>query len=98
MAIPEGLSVDWSDTVCRRALERGVSFTDDVPTMFADSDAAAELGLQTYISVPLRDDEGAVAGTLCGASTRPVALGDEALAVMTRFAELIAHGVGARAT
>ena len=29
MGIPEGLEVDWSDTLCRRALEGGPSCTTD---------------------------------------------------------------------
>ncbi|MDP9383894.1 MAG: bifunctional diguanylate cyclase/phosphodiesterase [Actinomycetota bacterium] len=91
--IAEGLRVDWSDTVCRRALEQGVTYTDDVPATFPDSRAAADLGLQTYISVPVLGSDGAIEGTLCGASSVPVALGPEVLPVMQRFAELIAGGV-----
>ena len=89
--IPEGLEVEWQDTVCRRALERGISYTDDVPTVFPDSPGAAELGIQTYITVPLRGTEGDVQGTLCGASRNRVALGPEAVRVMETFAALIAQ-------
>jgi len=92
--IPEGLEVAWADTVCRRALEQGVTYTDQAQTVFADSEAAAQLGLQTYLSVPLRGSDGVVAGTLCGASSRRVALGPEAIEVMERFARMITGGVG----
>ena len=91
--IPEGLTVEWSDTVCRQALEQGVSYTQDVPTAFPDSDAAEALGLQTYLSVPIVDDTGTIQGTLCGASTKRVRLGPEAIQVMERFAQLITGGV-----
>jgi GAF domain-containing protein len=93
--IPEGLAVDWSDTVCRRALEQGVRYTDDVPATFPDSPAGKDLGLQTYLSVPLVNAQGDIEGTLCGASSRPVALGPAAVQVMERFAQIIAQGVAA---
>ncbi|MDP9385931.1 MAG: EAL domain-containing protein [Actinomycetota bacterium] len=87
--IPEGLAVDWADTLCRRALEQGVPYTDDVPGTFPDSRAAADLGLQTYISVPLRSADGDVEGTLCGASSRRVPLGQDAVRLMADFADII---------
>jgi len=93
--IPEGLTVDWSDTVCRRALEQGITYTDDVAATFPDSEAAKDLGLQTYLSVPLIDNHGDIQGTLCGASSKRVQLGPEAINVMERFAQLIAQGVAA---
>jgi diguanylate cyclase (GGDEF)-like protein len=88
--IPEGRSVDWSDAVCRRALEQGVRSTDDVPATFPDSDAARELGLQTYIGVPVLNASGELEGTLCGVSSRRLELGPEAIRVMEEFARLIA--------
>jgi len=87
--IPEGLAVDWSDTVCRSALEQGVTYTDDVPSTFPESEAAAALGLQTYVSVPVKNASGDVEGTLCGASTRRITLTPDTLKVMERFAEMI---------
>jgi predicted signal transduction protein with EAL and GGDEF domain len=94
--IPEGLTVDWSDTVCRRALEQGVTYTQDVPSAFPDSSAAADLGLQTYVSVPVVNRDGDIEGTLCGASSRCVPLGPETIQVMERFAQIITGGVGTR--
>ena len=87
--IPEGLTVDWSGTLCRRALEQGISYTDDVPRTFPDSEAAAALGLQTYVTVPLLKADGDLEGTLCGASRNRVALGPETVRVMESFAALI---------
>lgn len=91
--IPEELTVDWPDTVCRRALEEGVRYTDDVPASFPGSQAAADLGLQTYLSVPVTTTDGEVHGTLCGASTSRVALGDTAVQVMELFADVISRGM-----
>jgi len=98
LEIPEGMSVDWGDTVCRRALEQGVTYTDDVAATLPGSSAAEELGLQTYLSVPVVDGGGEVVGTLCGASTRRVPLGEDAIVLMRRFAQLIAQGVAVTAS
>lgn len=95
--IPEGLTVDWSATLCRRALEQGTTYTDDVRTTFPDSPASDDLGLQTYLSVPLVDQHGRVQGTLCGASSKRVPLGPEAIQVMERFGQIITQGVAGQA-
>lgn len=90
LEIPEGLRVDWSDTLCRRALEgEGPSVTDAVPEVYGDSAAAATLGLQTYVSVPVQRDGEAV-GTLCGASTARVTVSEDARRLMASLAEMVA--------
>ena len=96
MDIPEGLTVEWSDTLCRQALEQGVNYTDDVPTTFPGVQAAEELGLQTYLSVPLVNSTGDIEGTLCAASTRRVHLGPEAVQVMERCARILIQGIAAQ--
>ena len=45
LIIPEGLTVPWGDTLCKRALEEGRSYTDDVAGCWGDSDAAQALGV-----------------------------------------------------
>jgi predicted signal transduction protein with EAL and GGDEF domain len=95
--IPEGLSIDWADTVCRRALEQGVKYTDDVPGTFPDSEAARERGLQTYLSVPITRADGSIEGTLCGASSQALRLGDDAIQLMEHVAEIIAQADAALA-
>jgi signal transduction histidine kinase len=88
--IPEGLTVQWSDTLCRRALRDGPKYTADVPTVFPGSEAARALQLQTYVSVPVRGENDDVVGTLCGASGSAVDVSDEVVSVMEMFAKLIA--------
>ena len=87
--IPEGLVVDWSDTLCRRSLESGVQYTPDVPSVWSDSAAARDLGLVTYVSVAVRDENDGVIGTLCGASGQTVAVDERDLAAMAMFARLL---------
>ena len=88
--IPEGLQVEWSDTLCRRALEGGPSCTTDVAGTYPDSAAARELGLSTYVTVPVRGPDGEIFGTVCGADSRPIDIDDDAHAVMTALAEMVA--------
>ncbi len=98
MEIPEGLAVPWHDTLCKRAMEEERPFTDDVPTCWADSEAAQKLGLRTYLSVPIHRLDGALFGTLCAASPSQRALPENAMAILRLCAELISRQVDREVT
>jgi diguanylate cyclase len=89
MQIPEGLTVPWGDTLCKRALDEGRMFTDNVSECWGDSEAAAALGIKTYISTPVYAGEGVLYGTLCGASSERHKMDEQARRVLTLFAHLI---------
>jgi len=91
MQIPEGLAVPWGDTLCKRALLENRAYTDDVAGCWGDSQAAQALGIQTYLSQPVRLIDGGLYGTLCGASGRRVTVTPETIKVLGLFAQLIAH-------
>ncbi|MGY3943029.1 sensor domain-containing diguanylate cyclase [Aeromonas tecta] len=93
LQIPEGISVDWSDTLCRRAIDEGRMYTDNVADCWGDSEAASALGIRTYLSSPVRTPSGSLYGTLCAASAeqRPFVAGSEQLIAF--FARLIAEHV-----
>jgi len=93
LQIPEGLSVPWGDTLCKRALDENRPFTDDVCGIWGDSDAARALGIQTYVSTPVRTDDGALYGTLCAASSQRRPMTPEAQHVLRLFAGLIEQHV-----
>lgn len=93
LLIPEALSVPWGDTLCRRALDEGRAFTDDVPGLWGDSQAAAELGIQSYVSVPMRLDDGRLFGTLCAASGQRATLDADAMHALRLFSRLICQQV-----
>ena len=38
LLIPENLTVPWQDTLCKRALDEGKPYTDDVSACWSDSD------------------------------------------------------------
>lgn len=87
--IPEGLTVAWGDTLCKRALDEGRPFTDNVSDCWGDSEAAAALGIQTYVSTPVYAGEGVLYGTLCAASSDHLKVDDRAARVLKLFAHLI---------
>lgn len=93
LQIPEGLSVPWGDTLCKRALDAGLPYTDNVGELWADSEAARLLGIQTYVSTPVHTDDGALYGTLCAASSRRRPLTPTAQHVLKLFASLIEQHV-----
>ena len=93
MQIPEGLSVPWEDTLCKRALQENRAYTDDVGSCWGDSGAARELGIQTYLSQPVRTADGGLYGTLCGASSAKVSVLPNTIQVLNLFAGLIGYQV-----
>lgn len=93
LTIPEGISVPWQDTLCKRALEEQRLFTDDVGSCWGDSDAARALGLTTYLSEPVTIGDNKLFGTLCGASRDKVQVTNEAQRILSMFARLIARQI-----
>lgn len=93
LRIDEGLEVPWEDTLCRRAMESHRYVTDDVAAKWPESQTAAELGIQTYVSVPVVLPDGEIYGTLCGASSRRVSVDDQTRAVLDVFARIVADTV-----
>ena len=97
MQIPEGAVVDWSDTLCRRSMDEGRTYTTDVPAIWGDCGAAAALGITTYVSFPVLDPDSNVIGTLCGVSSRAVDIDPRHLTTMRMFAVLIGQQIAAQA-
>jgi diguanylate cyclase len=91
--IPEGLHVAWGDTLCKRALDEGRPFCDDVAGQWGDSEAARELGVATYLSEPVRIGDGELYGTLCAASGERHEVPEQARRLLRMFAALVARQV-----
>jgi diguanylate cyclase len=93
LLIPEGLTVPWSDTLCKRCLEQGRRVVSNVSEVWADSQAAAALGIQTYASAPVCGSNGEVIGTLCAAGKHSTTLGPRARSALNLFSKLIAQHI-----
>jgi diguanylate cyclase (GGDEF)-like protein/PAS domain S-box-containing protein len=87
--VPEGLVVDWAETVCKRAVDVGPTYTTDAPGCFPDSAAARDLGIMTYVVAPIRCSGGELIGTLCGAAAQPRELSADTRALIDVFAHLL---------
>lgn len=93
MQIPEGLSVPWEGTLCKRALDEGRLYTDDAGSCWGDSEAAKALGIRTYVTTPIHSEDGSLFGTLCAASTETKPIGPEGRQALALFGMLIEHQI-----
>jgi diguanylate cyclase len=93
MEIPEGLVVPWADTLCKRALDENRLYTDNVAECWGDSEAAAALGIRTYMSAPIRALDGQVLGTVCAASAAQVARAPEVEPLLMLLSGLLSYSL-----
>lgn len=91
LTIPEGLSVPWGDTLCKRAIDEGRPYVDDVAGCWGDSEAARALGITTYLSEPVHVEAGVLYGTLCAASGTRIQITDDTRRLLKMFSQLIAR-------
>ncbi|MBZ4317562.1 hypothetical protein LAM21_24415, partial [Mycobacterium tuberculosis] len=68
MQIPEGFSVPWDESLCKRALEDQCTFSNDVANRWHSCIAAQEQGIGTFLSIPLRLANDCMFGSLCATS------------------------------
>jgi diguanylate cyclase len=93
LTVPEGLATPWANTLSKRALDQGQTYTDDVAGRWGDCEVARTLGLATYLVAPIRSKGGGLFGTLCAASDERKPLTDTATHVLTLFAQLIGQQI-----
>ncbi|MDH0959361.1 GGDEF domain-containing protein [Pseudomonas chengduensis] len=93
MIIPEGLVVPWADTLCKRALEENRLYSDNVAECWGDSEAAAVLGIKTYVSAPIRAQDGKVLGTVCAASSDQVARSPDVEPLLMLLSGLLSYSL-----
>ena len=94
--IKEGASDVRSSSLCHLLLAGAPSHTSDAPHDPTYSQAAktAELGIRSYVGVPVRDASGQIVATLCGIDRDAVEVTDETVAVLQQLAEVIAAHLG----
>jgi diguanylate cyclase len=93
LQLSEGLTVDWNDTLCKRALEQNQFVTSDVSACWGDSAAAAQLGINTYVSAPVQLSDGKLYGTVCAAGTAKTVVSAENTTLLQLISRLIAMQV-----
>ena len=93
MQIPEGFSVPWDESLCKRAIDDNCIFCNEVGQRWRSCTAAQELGIATFFSIPVHLADGSLYGTLCATSRVKQPYNLEGEQVMTLFAGLISHYV-----
>ncbi|QRG77442.1 sensor domain-containing diguanylate cyclase [Citrobacter sp. R56] len=91
MHIPEGLSVPWDETLCKRAIDDNCFYSDNVPERWPDCTAAQALEITTFLSTPVHLPDGTFYGTLCATSKQQHKLSHRGEQVLHLFAGLIAQ-------
>lgn len=94
VTVEDGLTVEWCDTMCRRMIEDNVVHSADVGRRYSDSEVARTFGIETYVSIPIRDGDGALLGTLCGASTERKQVDSAVIELMQLFAQVLSERMG----
>jgi len=94
--VVEGSSAPRTDTLCSRMLAGGPAATADAAgdPAFADAPMTADLGVCSYVGVPVRDASGTVVATLCGMDRRSVAVDGRAVEVLQGLADVLSAHLG----
>lgn len=94
--IEEGRSEPRADSFCGRMLAGGPTSTCDaaLDAFYNDSPARIELGICSYVGVPIKDASGQVVGTLCGIDRGEVQVDDSTVAVLIELATIISVHLG----
>jgi len=91
MQIPEGFTVPWDETLCKRAVDEQHYFSNDVETRWPDCHAAQALGISTFFTTPVHLTDGSLYGTLCASSREQHSYSINSEHVLHLFASLIAR-------
>ena len=94
--VAEGVSGEREGSLCHRLLAGAPARTSDAASdpFYSDAAKTTELGITSYVGVPVRDASGQVVATLCGIDRSSVDVTDEALQVLEQLAEVIAAHLG----
>jgi hypothetical protein len=90
-SVVDGASSARSDSFCHRMLDGAPSITSDaaIDPAYADVPFRAEIGIRSYIGVPVETAAGVI-GTLCGIDSRTIPQPEDALVILRALAGVIA--------
>lgn len=91
-----GVRVSRTDTLCHLLVGGAPGATSDAPSdvHYAAAPAVSDLGLRSYVGVPVRDRDQRVVGTLCGFDREPVEVDQGALDVLQGLADVLTPYAG----
>ena len=94
--VQEGASGAREGSLCHRLLGGAPARTSDAAhdPAYADAAKRSELGITSYVGVPIRDATGQVVATLCGIDRGSVEVSDDTLGVLQSLADVIAAHLG----
>lgn len=94
--VQEGDVAARTDSLCHRLLAGAPSSTSDAAhdPYYADAPKRAELGITSYVGVPVWSPSGQVVATLCGIDRGAVEVDEQTVAVLASLAEVIATHLG----
>lgn len=94
--IAEGASAARNASLCSRLLAGAPPHTADAPNdpYYGDAKVTRQLGITSYVGVPVRDSSGQVVATLCGIDRGAVDVSDDTVAVLEQLATVISAHLG----
>jgi hypothetical protein len=94
--VEDGRTSERTDSFCHRMLEGAPPATSDAANdpSYQDAPVRTELGIQSYVGVPVRDEKGEVVATLCGIDRHGVPVSDESIRVLRQLAEVVSAQLG----
>ena len=93
--VEEGRGSPLSDSLCARMLSGAPPTADaGADPAYVDSAVRQELGIRSYVGVPVRNAAGTVVATLCGIDRGSLPTSGHAVEVLTQLAEVVSAHLG----
>lgn len=93
--VVEGATYAPADSLCHRMLSGAPPAADvGAEPAYANTAFARDLGVTSYVGVPIRDAQGRPVGTLCGIDRGSVSVSPAAVTVLERLADVVGALVG----
>jgi diguanylate cyclase (GGDEF)-like protein/PAS domain S-box-containing protein len=93
LAIPASMVVQWGGSPCQRMLAGGPRCTADLAASFPRYALARFGGVRGHVTVPVRRPDGTLYGTLCGASSEPLAPTVSIARLFELFSDLVSRNM-----
>jgi len=94
--VAEGAGGERNSSLCHRLLAGAPASTSDAPNdpFYGEAPKTTELGIKSYVGVPVRDAGGHVVATLCGIDRGPVDVDPATIKVLEQLASVISAHLG----